>query len=104
MPSSIEARLARLEESRYRMVGQLNAHRAVLLSAWMTLLARGTTSPEDAIAQLKQALLQNQIVRPFPGASAAELEVFSQEYENSIEGLLADLERAVVAPASDRQV
>ena len=104
MPSSIEARLARLEESRYRVIGQLNAHRTVLLSAWMTLLARGTTPPEDAIAQLKQALLQNQVVQSFPGASAVELEVFSQEYENSIKGLLADLERAVAPPAASRRV
>ena len=99
MSSSIEERIARLESSRYRVVGQLNAHRAVLLSAWMTLIARGSAPAIVVINQMRAALLTNQKLRAFPGLDAVELEAYSQEYDSAIATLLTDLEAAVVSPA-----
>lgn len=97
MSSSLEDRVRRLEESRYKTVGQINALRTMLLSAWMTLIQKSSSPPAKIIAELQQAWLPSspQAKKVFPGIDPSELAAFQQEFETSISGLLAELERAV---------
>lgn len=96
----LKQRVARLEESRYKTVGEMNALRTMLLSAWLTLIQRSSSSPQEILSQLQQAWLPKspQAQKVFPGIDSSELAAFSQEYETSISRLLADLERALGQP------
>ena len=99
--STLKDRVLRLEESRFRTVGEINALRTMLLSAWMTLIRRSSSPPGEAIAQLKDAWLSqpSEPLRAFPGIDSSELGAIAQEYEKSIARLLADLEGAVLDPS-----
>lgn len=93
----LEARLRRLEVSRYKNVGELNAHRTMLLSAWMTLIHRSSEPTDEILAKLKTAWLQSahKPLKKFPSIDPIELDAMSQEYESSISALLVDLESAI---------
>lgn len=97
MQPSDEDRLRRLEESRYKIVGQLNAHRALLITAVATILQRSTSPSADVLAQIRQVLLPEhpKPAKIFPGIDAAELGALQQEYEASISQLLAEVAQAL---------
>ena len=100
MSSSIEDRVRRLEESRYRTIGELYVLRTMLLSAWTTLVHQSSAPPAEVIAQLKSAWLpaSPQVNRVFPGTDPSEIAAFSHEYEVAIARLFTELERAVLGP------
>ncbi len=97
---TLEDRVRRLENSRYRMAGQLNAQRSLLLSAWMTLIKRGSAPPEKVLAQMRQAFLANARQNSVSDVSIDELEAYHQEYVRSLESFLSELEKATSRPFS----
>ena len=100
MSLSLEGRVRLLEASRYKVVGQLNAHRTLLLTALATIVQRSPAPSKQVLAELRAAWLpvSPQAPKIFPGISPAELGALQQEYEASISGLLADLETQVDQP------
>ena len=103
MPMTLEDRIRELEHSRYVLLGEINAMRTVALSAWMTLIARGSTKPKDAIEQMRASWFStvSHPLRSFPGQDPAYLDAISQEYETALKDFLSLLENAIV-PQEER--
>jgi hypothetical protein len=93
-------RIQRLEEARYKTVGQLNALRTIAMTALLKAIQSSPLPPVEAVSQLRAAWLPESPAAPkiFPGIDPGDLAAFQQEYEASISGLLADLERAFGLP------
>lgn len=87
-------RVQRLENSRHKIIGQMNALRAVSLTALLTIVQKSSSPPAKVIAELRAAWLPVSPEAPkiFRGANAAELGAFQQEYEASVTDILAELE------------
>lgn len=97
---SLEDRVRRLEESRHKTVGQMNAQRTLLLTALATVIRRSSSPPEQVLEELQEAWMPKSPTAPkiFPGIDPGELGAFQQEYEASIEGLLAELRATLGLP------
>ena len=96
--NDLEERVRRLEESRFRIIGELSAQRTLLLSAWMQLIAQSDDPPEEVIEKLRQRWLPpyDEPIAAFRGADLAGVEAASQEHDRRIVDLFGILEQAVL--------
>lgn len=87
-------RIQRLEEQRYKTVGEMNALRAVAMTALQSIVQRSSSPPARIVAELRTAWLPQSPQDPkiFPGIDPTEIAAFWQDYETSISHLLAELE------------
>jgi hypothetical protein len=97
---SLEDRVRRLEGYRYKAVGEINAQRTLLVTALATLIRRSSFPAAQELKILRETWLPSSPQAPkiFPGIDPSEIGAFQQEYEASIEGLLAELQVALGLP------
>lgn len=104
MPPNLEDRVRALEGFRYAMLGQVNAHRTLLLSAWSTILKNHSDDPVATAEDMRRMWLKAADAPPqaFPGVDPAHLDAVSQEYRVVIEELAEKLVRIARGLARDR--
>jgi hypothetical protein len=93
-PPSLEERISRLELSRFRTIGRINALTTMLLTLWGEYLEN---QPGDALEKIecqRQLWLEGaENVPPFPGADPDQLQLISDENRKALD----DLSKRLVA-------
>lgn len=99
MKSTLKTRVERLENSRHRVIGELNAQRTLLISAWATLVRRSSRSPDEVLRELRSTLLPEEPkqTRTFVALDPAEFAAVDQDFRQSLEDLILLVERTVAA-------
>lgn len=100
MAISLEDRVRELEAFRFRMLGRINACQTLAIGAW----AHIALNSDDPVARTREAIDAWQRgaerVHHLPGTDPVHLDAISQEYQEAIADLSAELLEHVQAEAT----
>lgn len=90
---TIENRIQRLEKSRYKMIGRINALQTIALSGWTKTILETQSDPVGYAEAIRKQWLStaDQPQRSFHGADPAEIDLISQEYLDALDDLTGQI-------------